>query len=74
VTGVSRYHQSRDIDQNQEVRPESGYTTGVGHTTEVASSNRSQAYDWSRIFRPESGYDRSRTYDRSRDIPHYKHI
>jgi hypothetical protein len=55
MTGVSRYHQSRDIDQNREVRPELGYTTGVGHTTEVASSNRSQAYDWSRIFRPESG-------------------
>jgi hypothetical protein len=71
VTGVRRYDQSHDVDQNWEVRPD----IGVG------------IYDRSHIFQPEScllkgghmtgvmtfdrsrPYDRSRAYDRSRDIP-----
>jgi hypothetical protein len=47
--GVKRYNRSRDVDRTQEVRPKSGYTTGV------ISSNRSRAYDRSRVFRPELG-------------------
>jgi hypothetical protein len=49
VIGVSRYDQSHDVDQNQEVRSESGYTTGV------ISFDRSQAYDRSHVLRQESG-------------------
>jgi hypothetical protein len=49
MTGVSRYDQSHHVDQNQEVRPKSGYTT------EVISSDRSQEYNRSHVLRPESG-------------------
>jgi hypothetical protein len=74
-------------NRSHDARLESGSMTGVvtstvvKHTTEVVCSDRSWAYDWSRVFRPESGLrpelrlligvvasDRSRAYDRSREI------
>jgi hypothetical protein len=39
---------------SQDIWPESYLLTGVGHTTRVVSSDRSQAYDQSRVFRLKS--------------------
>jgi hypothetical protein len=50
-TGIGKYIWSQDIQL------ESYLLIGVGHTTRVASSNQSWAYD------------RSQAYDRSWDIP-----
>jgi hypothetical protein len=38
----------RKCDQSQDIRAESYPLTGVGHTTKVASSDQSWAYDRSR--------------------------
>jgi hypothetical protein len=41
-------------DQSHDVWPESHLLTRVRHTTRVASSDQSQEYDWSHVFRLES--------------------
>jgi hypothetical protein len=54
--------QSQEIQSESRGRLELGSASGVRYTTRVISfdrsraCDRSRAYDWSHVFRPESGY------------------
>jgi hypothetical protein len=62
-------------DRSQEIRPESYLLTGVGHTTRVASSDQSQAYDQSHVFQLELGIQPESCLPTGvRKYLHYKHV